>query len=177
MSKPTLSTDDYEQTDLEHGRIETRRIWVTSKLNEYLQFPHVGQAFRVERIVEYKSKRREGWREYAYGITSLSAEQADAEQVLRDNRGHWSIESVHYMLDWDFDEDRSRIRSGHGPENMTRLRRFAIGLLKSKQKKHETVREQMLRLNRTTRVVMDYLKLTGNTALRSAGALVPSPGW
>ncbi len=142
---------DHEQTDLGHGRIETRRIWVTSKLNEYLEFPHVGQAFMVERTVEYKNKRRKGWREYAYGITSLSAEQADAEQVLKDNRGHWSIESVHYMLDWDFDEDRSRIRTGHGPENMTRLRRFAIGLLKSKQKKYETVREQMLRLNNTCR--------------------------
>ena len=168
---------DHEQTDLGHGRIETRRIWVTSKLNEYLQFPHVGQAFMVERIVEYKNKRCKGGREYAYGITSLSAEQADAEQVLKDNRGHWSIESVHYMLDWNFDEDRSRIRSGHGPENMTRLRRFAIGLLKSKQKKYETVREQMLRLNRMPRVVLDYLKLTGNTALRNAGMPAPSPGW
>ncbi len=167
---------DHEQTDLGHGRIETRRIWVTSKLNEYLEFPHVGQAFMVERTVEYKNKRRKGWREYAYGITSLSAEQADAEQVLKDNRGHWSIESVHYMLDWDFDEDRSRIRTGHGPENMTRLRRFAIGLLKSKQKKYETVREQMLRLNRMPRVVLDYLKLTGNTVRRGAIAPAPSPG-
>ena len=170
---------DHEQIELGHGRIESRRIWVTSKLNEYLQFPHVGQAFMVERTVEYKNKRCKGWREYAYGITSLSAEQADAEQVLKDNRGHWSIESVHYMLDWNFDEDRSRsrIRSGHGPENMTRLRRFAIGLLKSKQKKYETVREQMLRLNRMPRVVLDYLKLTGNTALRNAGVPAPSPGW
>ena len=79
------------------------------------------------------------------------------------------------MLDWDFDEDRSRIRTGHGPENMTRLRRFAIGLLKSKQKRYETVREQMLRLNRMPRVVLDYLKLTGNTALRTTGATA-APG-
>ena len=166
---------DHEQIELGHGRIESRRIWVTSKLNEYLAFPHVGQAFRVERTVEYKNGRRKGWREYAYGITSLSAEQADAEQLLKDNRGHWSIESVHYMLDWDFDEDRSRIRTGHGPENMTRLRRFAIGVLKSKQKRYETVREQMLRLNRMPRVVLDYLKLTGNTALRSAAPTATPP--
>ena len=36
------------------------------------------------------------------------------------------------MIDWNYDEDRSRIRTGHGPENITRLRRFAIGVLKSK---------------------------------------------
>ena len=175
LKNNTRGPADDEQVDLEHGRIETRRIWVTSKLNGYLEFPHVGQAFMVERIVEYKNGRHKGWREYAYGITSLSAEQADAEQLLKDNRGHWSIESVHYMLDWNFDEDRSRIRTGHGPENMTRLRRFAIGVLKSKQKRYETVREQMLRLNRMPRVVLDYLKLTGNTALHSATPTATPP--
>ena len=46
---------DHEQIELGHGRIESRRIWVTSKLNEYLAFPHVGQAFMVERTVEYKN--------------------------------------------------------------------------------------------------------------------------
>ena len=42
--------------------------------------------------------------------------------MLKDN---WSIESVHSMLDWDFDEGLSHIHTGHGPENMTYLRRFA----------------------------------------------------
>jgi hypothetical protein len=41
------------------------------------------------------------------------------------------VESCHYIIDWNYDEDRSQIRTGFGPENMTRLRRFAIGLLKS----------------------------------------------
>ncbi len=62
-----------------------------------------------------------------------SAEQADAQTVLATNRGHWSIEnSCHYIIDWNYDEDRSRIRTGYGPENITRLRRFAIGVIKSK---------------------------------------------
>ena len=74
-------------------------------------------------------------REVVYGITSIPVDQATPEQVLRDNRGHWRVESCHYIIDWNYDEDRSQIRTGFGPENMTRLRRFAIGLLKSKQKK------------------------------------------
>ena len=41
----------------EHGRIETRKIWVTTALNEYLGFPHVGQAFKVER----HTFRQEKW--------------------------------------------------------------------------------------------------------------------
>ena len=44
--EPDHSTLD--STD--HGRIETRNIWVTTALNDYLNFPHVGQAFMVERL-------------------------------------------------------------------------------------------------------------------------------
>src|SRR2546429_6209223 len=66
-------------------------------------------------------------------FTSRTPQQAGPHQVLKVNRGHWTIEnSCHYIIDWNYDEDRSRIRTGHGPENITRLRRFAIGVLKSK---------------------------------------------
>ena len=33
----------------DHGRIETRRIWCSTALNAYLDFPHVGQVFLIER--------------------------------------------------------------------------------------------------------------------------------
>ena len=115
----------------EHGRRERRSIWVSSELNDYLNFPGVGQVFAVRReTVEVKSGKRRC--ETAYGVTSLSAQAASPERLLSLNRGHWAIEATHHILDWSFDEDRSRIRSGHGPENMTLLRRFAIGLIKAR---------------------------------------------
>ena len=99
----------------DHGRIETRKIWVTTELNGYLHFPHVQQAFVVERQTIDKKTGRLSF-ETAYGITSQPAEQAGAHSVLATNRGHWSIEnSCHYIIDWNYDEDRSRIRTGHGP--------------------------------------------------------------
>jgi predicted transposase YbfD/YdcC len=114
-----------------HGRKETRRIWVTTELNDCLNFPHVAQAFKVERITCRKNLKNS--RVVAYGITSKNPQQATAEQILKDNRQHWSIEnSCHYILDWNFDEDRCRISKGFGPENITRLRRLAIGIIKSK---------------------------------------------
>ena len=66
------------------------------------------------------------------------------------------------MIDWNYDEDRSQIRTGHGPENITRLRRFAIGLLKSKKPK-ETIPEKMKKLMLNRRAVFDYLKMTQNS--------------
>jgi predicted transposase YbfD/YdcC len=66
--------------------------------------------------------------------------------VLQDNSEHWSIEnSCHALIDWNYDEDRSRIRTGHGPENMTRLRQFDVGLIKSKGGRH--VAQKMRELN------------------------------
>ena len=116
----------------EHGRRERRSIWVSSGLNDYLNFPGVGQVFAIRRETrEVKSGKRRC--ETAYGVTSLTPEAASPERLLTLNRGHWTIEATHHILDWSFDEDRSRIRTGHGPENMTRLRRFAIGLIKGRR--------------------------------------------
>jgi len=145
----------------DHGRIETRKIWITTALNQYLDFPHVHQAFMIEResIIKKTGKTSQ---EVIYGITSIPADQASPEQVLSDNRRHWSVESCLYILDWNYDEDRSQIRTGFGPENITRLRRFAIGLLKSK-KRNETIPEMMKKLMLNTRAVFDYLKMTRNS--------------
>jgi len=105
-------------------------------------------------------------RDVAWGITSKTPFQAKAEQVLRDNREHWSIENgCHYIIDWNYDEDRSRIRTGHGPENMTRLRRFAIGIIKSKGVR--SVAQKMRELTMNTRMVFDYLKMTQNSCSTS----------
>ena len=78
------------------------------------------------------------------------------QRLLTLNRGHWTIEATHHILDWSFDEDRSRIRTGHGPENMTRLRRFAIGLIKACGL---GVAETMRNLARNPRRVLDFLML------------------
>jgi predicted transposase YbfD/YdcC len=153
--------DYVEHTPPDHGRIETRKIWTTTELNDYLRFPHVGQAFLVEREVIEK-KTGETSSEIAYGITSRPPQQANPQRVLKVNRGHWVIEnSCHYILDWTFDEDRSRIRTGYGPENMTRLRRFAIGVIKSKG--GESVPQKMRQLAGSVRLVFDYLRMTKNS--------------
>jgi len=145
----------------DHGRIETRKIWITTELNNYLSFPHVGQAFVIERESINKKTGKKS-KDIAYGITSRTSEQADPERVLNTNRSHWSIEnSCHHIIDWNYDEDRSRIRTGHGPENMTRLRRFAVGLIKSKGVTN--VAQKMRQLTRDIRLVFDYLRMTKNS--------------
>lgn len=170
-SQPATPAAYSENSQGEHGRIETRKIWTSSALNSYLNFPHVGQVFMIER--EAIDKKTGKYRcERVYGITSASAEQASAQRILGDNRKHWTIESTHYILDWNYDEDRCRIRTGYGPQNITRLRRFAIGLLKAKQKTTESIAEMMKKLLLNKRAVFDILKMTGNSLPRTGNSVV-----
>ena len=153
--------DFVQHTPPDHGRIEIRKIWTTTELNDYLNFPHVGQAFAIERQFINKKTGKCSC-EVAYGVTSRKVDQANPERVLNVNRGHWTIEnSCHYIIDWNYDEDRSRIRTGYGPENITRLRRFAIGVIKSK--KVRSVAQKMRELTRNVRLVFDYLRMTENS--------------
>ena len=163
------AADFVEVAPPDHGRIETRRIWCSTALNAYLDFPHVGQVFLIERE-SIKKKTGEHSREIALGVTSRTPHQASPQRVLAVNRGHWVIESVHHIIDWNYDEDRSRIRTGFGPENITRLRRFAVGILKSFQKPAHTIAEMMRTLCFRTRLVFDYLRMTKNSVAGARAA-------
>jgi predicted transposase YbfD/YdcC len=164
--------DFSEPLTLAHGRIEQRSIWTTTRLNDYLDFPGVGQVFVIERSTLEKTTGKLST-ETVYGITSHTPASADATAVLAFNRGHWTIENgCHYILDWNWDEDRCTPRTGHGPENLTALRRFAIGAIKSKSR--DTVAATIQRLARNVRLVFDYLRMTDNSrsSLRSLPARV-----
>ena len=127
----------YREVSKGHGRIETRTIQTSTALNDYLDFPYVHQVFRIKREVtnlEGKNPREE----IAYGLTSLTEEKASPEDLLRYNRGHWSIENeLHWVRDVTFDEDRSRIRAGNGPQVMASLRNLSIGLLRKAGYRHQ----------------------------------------
>ncbi len=116
-----------------HGRVETRAISVVSLARcpdlggEF--FPHAAQAIKLVR-----RRRRLGSRKWTtvtvYAITSLTAFQADPVLLARWIRGHWAIEALHWVRDVTFDEDRSQVRTGHGPQVMAALRNLAITALR-----------------------------------------------
>jgi len=124
--------------------------------------------FLIEREVLHKKSGKRSL-EIAVGLTSLTPVQANAAQVLVANRKHWTIENrCHWVIDWNYDEDRSRIRTGFGPENVTRLRRFAVGVLMLFSDGKTSIAEKMAKLNRNTRLVFDYLRMTKNSTRQAA---------
>jgi len=83
--------DIREPFTLEHGRLESRAIWTTTRLNDYLNFPDVEQAFAIERqSIEKKTGKLST--DIVYGLTDHTPETADAARLLAFNRGYWSVE-------------------------------------------------------------------------------------
>ena len=62
----------------------------------------------------------------------LSSARLTPEAFARAVRSHWAIEnSLHWVLDVTFDEDRARNRTDNGPENLAILRRLTLNLLRT----------------------------------------------
>lgn len=116
--------------DRGHGRTEVREITATSHVAG-IDFPGVFQAFRIRRETCDLHGNPIRTPETVYGITSLSAQQANPADVLAYNRGHWQIENrEHYVRDRTYDEDRSQVRTGSAPQVMATMRNIAISLLR-----------------------------------------------
>lgn len=118
------------QRDLGHGRIEVREIVSSEVGASRLDWPGVKQIFEVRRE---RRRKKTGQRETerVYGITSLTANEADGERLLGLVRGHWGIENrSHYVRDVTFGEDQSQVRSGGLPQVMAAVRNTVIGLMR-----------------------------------------------
>jgi predicted transposase YbfD/YdcC len=110
------------------GRVEQRTMLTSTQLNAYLDWPHVAQVFRIERVV-YHAHHLGKTRQIIYGLTSLSPEQAGPEKLLELFREYWGIESgLHYRRDVTMREDATRFKDGKAAHNMAILNNLAIGL-------------------------------------------------
>ena len=125
-----LPKSSSETLDIEHGRIEHRRITVSEALKGYSDWPGLEQVFMIERLfTEKKTGKVE--QETSYGLTSLTSEEASPWKLLKLLRGHWHIENkLHWVRDVTFDEDRSQVRKGNIQEVMACIRNVVIGLLR-----------------------------------------------
>lgn len=118
----------HTQTDRGHGRITTRTLQILPAPDD-LPFPHIHQVFLLERYVtDLTGKPTSAIA--VLGITSQTANQADPPSLADAVRGHWGIESLHWLRDTTYREDNSTVRTRSGPRVMAALRNLAIGALR-----------------------------------------------
>jgi len=116
-----------------HHRGETRRIWC-------VPVAQLGELYQREQWAGLKTvviveRTRRLWNDTSHEVQFyLSSLEADAVKIGRVIRQHWGIENqLHWTLDVTFGEDSSRVRRGHGPENLGLLRRLALNVLNQEQ--------------------------------------------
>lgn len=112
-----------------HGRITKRHLQASSRLARHLDWPGLKQVCRIERVTKTDGQET---REIVYAITSLSAQRAGADKLLQYNRGHWGIESHHWIRDVSLGEDASREKRGNIGHNLASLRNACVNLLRER---------------------------------------------
>jgi predicted transposase YbfD/YdcC len=122
--------DANRSTDRGHGRREIRTLKILT-ISTGIDFPHATQALQIRRRRHRIDEPKRFTTETVYAITDLRIHQAQPAQLAGWIRRHWSIENkIHWVRDVvTYDEDRSQIRTGNGPEITAALRNTAIGAL------------------------------------------------
>jgi predicted transposase YbfD/YdcC len=133
LEREYAGCSSYGEEERSHGRQELRACWVLTDL-ESLQERSKWPGFQS--VIVVVRERSEGEKNTCEKHYYISSQKLSAERILRAIRGHWGIEnSLHWVLDVTFDEDRSRVRKDHGPENFALLRQMAVSLLKAEESK------------------------------------------
>jgi predicted transposase YbfD/YdcC len=148
-NQPTLEADvlDYFRTapaaelvstkpivEKGHGRIETRTYtasravdWIVSERS----YPGQPRFTNIKMIVKVDSRTEHSDRSTFDTRTYICSAPLDIERIAKGCRGHWGVESMHWLLDVEFKDDLSRYRTGHGAKNMAVVRRFALDLVRN----------------------------------------------
>jgi predicted transposase YbfD/YdcC len=123
--------DATRSTNRGHGRREIRTLKILT-VQTGIEFPHAAQALQIRRRRHRLDQPKRFTTETVYAITNLRVHQAKPAQLAAWIRRHWHIENkLHWVRDVTYDEDRSQIRTGTGPQVMAALRNAAIGALRN----------------------------------------------
>jgi predicted transposase YbfD/YdcC len=123
-----LKHQSHETHEDGHGRIDDRYYYLAEVPSDFAcreDWPWVKAIGYTVRITRHADGTETDEVRHYLSSRSLSG-QRFAEAV----RGHWGIESMHWVLDVNFREDDSRTRERTLGNNLSWLRRFAVTLLK-----------------------------------------------
>lgn len=131
---PDTKLEAYQTVDADHGRIETRAHRVTHDVDWLFSDRRYKDEPRfpgLPTIACVHSTRQIGEVTTVATRFYLSSARLTPERFAAAVRAHWAIEnSLHWVLDVTFDEDRARNRKDNGPENLTILRKLTLNLLR-----------------------------------------------
>jgi predicted transposase YbfD/YdcC len=146
----------HETSDAAHGRVDERSYLLTKIPTDFAvkkEWPWVKAIGYSLRITRHADGRETDETRY-YILSRYLSGKRFSEAV----RGHWGIESMHWVLDVNFREDDSRTRERTLGNNLSWLRRFAVTLLK-RHPVNDSLRGKMVRCLMNTGFLTEVLTL------------------
>ena len=124
-----LTSNTTPDIDGEHGRLMERR-YTSLPINDWIE--GIEQWDGAKCIVEvtrtHYGEDGNNKQETSYYLSSLDNDLSELSRVIR---GHWQIESYHWILDVTFREDESLIYAEDGAKNMALFKRMLVNMLKT----------------------------------------------
>ena len=126
-TKLRATMDSISRTERGHGRKETRSAYTSNDV-EWQPGGRVWPGLKCIGAVHTRFETSEGvTEEWHYYISSKALR---AEELLHHAREEWSVESMHWLLDVHFDEDRCRVQSKNVQQNLNMLHKFALNIIR-----------------------------------------------
>jgi predicted transposase YbfD/YdcC len=147
----------YRTLDKGHGRVEKRKYYLINDINWLNNKENWAGLEGIGMVESTVMKGELQTVETRYFITSLTG---TAEEFGNSVRNHWGIESMHWMLDVVFKEDKNHVRKDFAPQNLAVLRRIALNILKKDTSIKKSLKikrfKAALNLDYLTHMVFDF---------------------
>lgn len=125
--------DYYETVEKGHGRVETRRYWITDQIDWLDNKENWTGLVSIGLVESERFIKDETSSEMRCFICSI---KPNARQFAQAVRQHWAIENnLHWQLDVTFNEDKLRARINNAAQNLSILRRMVLNTLKQEKSK------------------------------------------
>ena len=132
---PSHEIEVLTETEKAHGRIETRRHFVSRRvgwMSGKRRYPDEPRFKGLRTLAMIETRIEAGGEIKTERRCYISSRVLTAKAFAAAARAHWAIENgLHWVLDVEFKEDQSRLRRGHGAKNMARVRHLALNLIRA----------------------------------------------
>lgn len=132
----------YRTVERNRGRDETRICYAAPAPVALREHP---EWFDVQSVIMIYRECVRGGKESSEVSFFISSLPPKVKRIARYIRGHWGIENtLHWTLDVIFSEDKSRIRTGTGPEIASIFRKLALMVLQRDTSSKGSIRGKRL---------------------------------
>lgn len=151
-----IKTDNYEEVNKGHGRVESRKIKILNDLDllpETKAWPHIKSVIEITSTRYIKTKETTEKRYY------VATNKFDADKALSYIRSHWAIENnLHWVLDVNMKEDTKTHLVNNARYNIATIKRFALNILKTFKPEKSSIIAFQRKIARDNKTMHDLFK-------------------